>query len=139
MSKLYFSMSELIASDTANRYKINNVPDVTSMNNLLRLIWYCLQPIREKIGRPIIITSGFRSKTLNKAIGGSPTSHHCTGCAADFHVDGMSIPQTIDFIRKSGVPFTQLIDEGTWVHISFIDTNLKKEVLKYRNGVYTKY
>lgn len=129
---LNFSMSELIHSDTAIRYKINNMPDLKSMDNLLKLIVFCLQPLRDRLRRPMVVTSGFRCTQLNKAIGGVPTSHHCIGCACDFHVPGMTIKDTIEFIKKSGIKFTQLIDEGTWVHISYVPDNLKCEVLKLR-------
>ena len=136
--KLNFSMSELIHSDTAARYKINNMPDLRALDNLLKLIYYCAQPLRDKAGRAFIITSGYRCPLLNKTICGSSTSHHCQGCAMDFHIEGMSISQGIDFIRKSGIKFTQLIDEGNWIHLSYVQDNLKCEVLKYRNGKYIR-
>jgi len=135
---LNFSMSEFIHSDTATRYKINNMPDIRSLDNLLKLIYFCAQPLRDKAKKPFIVTSGYRSPQLNKAIGGSTSSHHCIGCAMDFHIAGMSIAQGIEFIRKSDIKFTQLIDEGSWIHISYLESNLKCEVLKYRNGVYSK-
>lgn len=135
---LNFTFSELVHSDTAARYNINNMPDLKASDNLLKLIHYCLQPLRTKSGIPMVITSGYRCPQLNKRIGGSTTSHHCLGCAADFHFVGKSIAWGIDFIRKSGVPFTQLIDEGNWIHLSFVPDNLKCEVLLYKNGKYSK-
>ena len=136
--ELKFSISELVRSDTAKRFKIDNMPDLKALDNLLKLIYYCLQRIREKAGAAMIITSGYRCPQLNKAIGGSATSHHCLGCAADFHFEDKTIAWGIDFIRKSGVPFTQLIDEGDWIHISYVPDNLKREVLNYRKGKYLK-
>ena len=129
---LNFSISELISSNTAVIHKINNMPDINSLDNMLKLIVFCLQPLRDKIRRPMVVSSGFRCKQLNKLVGGVPTSHHCIGCACDFHVPGMTIKETIEFIKKSGIKFTQLIDEGTWVHISYVQDNLKCEVLKLR-------
>ena len=58
---LNFLISELIKSDTAAKYNINNMPDINSLDNMLYLIIFCLQPLRDKLGRPIIITNGFRS------------------------------------------------------------------------------
>ena len=63
---LNFKISELIHSDTAIRNNINNMPDINSLDNMLELIVYCLQPIREKIGKPMIISSGYRNSTVNK-------------------------------------------------------------------------
>ena len=125
-----FSISELITSDTANRLKINNMPDINSLDCMLDLICDCLQPIRDKIKKPMIITSGFRCYQLNKAVGGVANSQHTKGQAVDFHINGMSISDVIDFIVKSGVPFDQLIDERTWVHISYRKGNNRRQVLK---------
>lgn len=139
---LNFKMSELIRSTTATQCKINNMPDITSLDNLLNLIYNCLQPIRTKLGKPMIVTSGYRCEVLNQKVGGSKTSHHKYGKACDFVVNGMTPAQLIAFIRNCGVPFTQLIEEygksGCWVHISYDSNNLKKEVLRYKNGIYTK-
>lgn len=139
---LNFKMSELIHSDTAKRLNINNMPDVNSLDNLLQLIYFCLQPIRTKLNKPMIITSGYRCNVLNQKVGGSPTSAHKYGKACDFVVNGMTVAQIVTFIRNCGVPFTQLIEEhgksGCWVHISYDPTNLKKEVLRYKNGIYNK-
>ena len=125
---LNFSMSELIHSDTANLYKINNMPDINSMDNMLNLIVFCLQPIRDKIGKPMIISSGYRNSQVNKLVGGSPTSEHLKGMAVDFTVKGMTVSQVIDFIKKSGVEYNQLINEyNRWVHISFVKGKNRKQ------------
>ena len=140
--KLYFEMSELIHSDTAVKHNINNMPDINSLDNMLNLIVFCLQPIREKLKKPMIITSGYRNFQVNKLVGGSNTSEHTKGMACDFVVSGMTPAQIVGFVRKSGVKFTQLIEEHSkntsWVHISYNKNNLKCEVLKYQNGTYTK-
>ena len=139
---LNFKMSELIHSDTAAKYKINNMPDINILDNMLVLIYNCLQPIRNKLNKPMIVTSGYRCEVLNQKVGGAKNSHHKYGKACDFVVNGMTPAQLVAFIRNCGVPFTQLIEEygqGTcWVHISYDSTNLRKEVLRYKNGVYTK-
>lgn len=137
-----FTMSELIHSDTANRLKINNMPDINSLDNLLNLICGCLQPIRGYIKRPIIITSGYRCKALNSAVSGVKNSAHLYGRAADFIIKGLTPKDIIKLIKKSGVKYTQLIEEHSknnhWVHIEYNPKNLKQETLIFQNGVYTK-
>jgi uncharacterized protein YcbK (DUF882 family) len=137
---LNFTISELVASDTATRNNIKNVPDNAELDNLLKLIVFCLQPIRDKLGKPMVVTSGYRCSRLNTLLNGSATSDHCYGRACDFVVNGMSVADVVKFIRNSGVPFKQLIEEHSgstvWVHISYDPNNLKKQVLKYENGKY---
>lgn len=117
---LNFSISELINSDTANKYKINNMPDINSIDSMLDLIAYCLQLIRDKIGKPMIITSGFRCPQVNKLVGAKPNSQHLKGQAADFIIHGMSPQQIIFKIATMGIEYDQLINEyDKWVHISF--------------------
>ena len=127
---LNFKMSELIHSDTAVQHNINNMPDINSLDCLLDLIYFVLQPLREKIGKPIIITSGYRNSQVNELVGGAvdkngnPTSQHCKGQAADFIIKGMSVDSIIDFIKKSGIKYDQLINEyNQWVHISYKKNN----------------
>lgn len=139
---LNFSISELIHSDTAIRHNINNMPDIKAIDNMLELIVYCLQPIRDKLKKPMIITSGFRNQQVNKLVGGVANSQHTTGQAVDFYVNGMTVKEIIDFVRKSGIKYTQLIEEyanaTSWVHIAYNRNNLKCETLLYKNGKYTK-
>ena len=63
--KLNFLLSELIKSDIAIKYNINNMPDINSLDNMLNLIFYCLQPLRDKLQKPVIITSGFRNSKFS--------------------------------------------------------------------------
>lgn len=138
---LNFTLSELIHSDTAVKYNLNNMPDINAIDNLLLLITECLQPVREIFGKPIRITSGFRTKRVNELVGGSNKSEHLTGCAADFIISGFTVAQIVDRIRKTNIPFNQLIEEHSkntsWVHISYKKTGNKREVLRYKDGVYT--
>ena len=67
---LNFTISELVKSDTAAKSGLNNTPDINSLDNLLDLIYYVLQPLRDKLGKPMVITSGFRSPAVNKFVGG---------------------------------------------------------------------
>lgn len=130
---LNFSISELIKSDIAKNAGIDNTPSIAQIDNLLNLIFYCLQPIRDKLKKPMIITSGFRCEKLNShpQINGAKNSQHLTGCAADFHVPGLTVNQTIDFIVKSGIEYDQLINEyNRWVHISFVKNKNRKQILR---------
>ena len=130
--KLNFTMSELIYSDTAKKYNIYNMPDTQQLDCLLNLIVYCLQPIRDYIGKPMKISSGFRSVRLNNhpTIKGSNTSQHIKGQAADFTISGMTPKQIIEKIVASGIEFDQLINEyNIWVHVSYNKGNNRKQVL----------
>lgn len=127
-----FTIMELVKSNIAKREKIDNTPDSVSLKYMQELIKYCLQPIRDKLGKPMIITSGYRCQALNKKVGGVAASQHTKGQAVDFYVNGMTMQQVVDFIKKSGVEFDQLINEyNRWVHISFVRGKNRKQVLKY--------
>lgn len=129
--KLNFSMSELIHSDTAVRHNINNMPDINSLDNMLELIVNCLQPIRDKLGKPMIITSGYRNSQVNKLVGGTSNSQHVKGQAVDFNVQGMPVSRVVEFIKQSGIEYDQLINEyNNWVHISYNKGNNRKQCFK---------
>ena len=131
MINLNFTISELIKSDAAAKNNINNMPDLKSLDNLLNLIFYVLQPLRDKVQRPIIISSGYRCEKVNRLVGGKSNSQHLIGRAADFKIQGMTIQAAIDFIKRSGIEFDQLINEyDRWVHISFSKGNNRKQILK---------
>lgn len=130
--KLNFKISELIYSETAIIKNINNMPDINSLDNLLNLIFYCLQPIRDKLNEPMIITSGFRCKEINKLVGGVYNSQHLYGQAADFVVKKYTPSQIIEKIKKSDIEFDQLINEyNKWIHISFNKGKNRRQILKY--------
>lgn len=127
---LNFSMSELIHSDCAVKNNINNMPDIFALDNMLNLVVYCLQPLRDKIAKPIIITSGFRNSLVNSLVGGVSNSQHTKGQAVDIVVDGMRPVEIIEFIKFSGIEFDQLINENNqWVHISFSKGHNRKQIL----------
>lgn len=129
---LNFKISELIYSKKAIEHNINNMPDINSLDNMLDLICYCLQPIRDKIKKPMIITSGFRNAEVNKLVNGATNSQHTKGQAADFVIQGMAVEQIINFIKNSGIEYDQLINEyNQWVHISYNKGKNRKQVLKY--------
>lgn len=131
MSNLNFTISELVKSDTAEKNGINNTPDINSLDNLLELIFYVLQPLRNKLKKPIVITSGFRSVKVNALVGGVSNSQHLYGQAADITVSGMSTAQLFDFVKNSGIEYDQCINEyNSWVHISYNKGHNRKQAFK---------
>lgn len=133
MTNLNFSISELIHSDNAIKAGIDNTPTIKEIDNLLNLIFYCLQPIRDKLKKPMIITSGYRNIKVNILAGGKQNSQHLKGQAADFIVNNMSIQQVINFIIYSDIEFDQLINEyNKWVHISFVKGKNRRQVLSIK-------
>lgn len=97
----YFSYSEFFKSDVAEKHQVNNIPDDAQLSqvlgNIKALVSNVLDPLRAMIGRPIIITSGYRSKRVNELVGGSIFSQHMSGKAADIHVQGYT-PEQMDMV-----------------------------------------
>ena len=124
-----FSTEELCFSDTAIRLGIKNIPGSIVLGNLNLLI-SGLEEVRTLLGnKPISINSGYRGPTLNRAVGGSSTSAHCLGFAADFTCRSFGNPEeVVKAIVASNIKYDQLIYEGTWVHISF-DPKLRQQTL----------
>jgi len=118
-----FSLSEFLVSQTAERFGIDMTPTELVMNNLQRLVSSCLQPLRDETG-PIFISSGFRPFELNSKIGGSTTSAHVLGNAADLIVTKQTPFSTCELMVALELPFDQVIHEfGRWTHIG-IGANL---------------
>jgi zinc D-Ala-D-Ala carboxypeptidase len=129
----HFTLEELIQSDTAERRGIFNEPDVDVVEQL-QVTARRLEEVRELLGAPILIKSGYRSPALNAAVGGSRKSQHCRGEAVDFIAPGYGSPKAIcQAIEASDIPFDQLIEEGSWVHVSFRG-NPRRQVLTARFG-----
>ncbi len=130
----YFTLNELTASSTAKRKGIDNTPDATVRANLTALVANILDPLREAYGKPIVVSSGYRSPKLNRAVGGAAKSQHVTGQAADIHTlsdTPADNKKLFDLILKLKLPFDQLINEYNfnWVHVSFSPRN-RRQVLK---------
>jgi len=131
-----FTLEEFTKSQSALRRGIDNTPNAIQIENLRDLVDHVLQPVRSHFARPVIITSGFRSRKLNSAIGGSATSHHMGGMAADIEIPGVANGIIAEWIAES-LPFTQLIlefytpgvpDSG-WVHVAYDAEDLRQETL----------
>ena len=128
----HFTLAEFLVSDTAKRRNIPNVPGDAEVANLRALVVNVLDPLRSLVGRPIIVSSGYRSPQLNAAVGGSNTSQHSLGQAADFSIPGMSAAEIVATMRTLNLPFDQVIDEfGSWVHVSY-GPRQRRQVLRAR-------
>lgn len=115
----HFELAEFLVSETAARQGIANEPTPEVLDNLRRLCESVLEPLRVKLGRPVVITSGYRSPALNRAVGGSPTSHHLQGRAADLIVPGMTPLVVCQAVHQLRLPCAQIIHEfGRWTHLA---------------------
>jgi hypothetical protein len=139
------SLSEVVKSNTAIKNGIDNSPTLEHLQNLEILAEKIFQPIREHFGVPIGISSGYRSKALNEAIGGSKTSQHCNGQALDLDADmfgKVTNKEIFDYIVEN-LDFDQLINEFnySWIHVSYKNKKEnRKQVLKaYKENGKTKY
>ena len=127
----YFTIKELCKSSTATAKGIDNSPNSEIVKNLEQLIDNILDPLRERYGKPITVNSGYRCLELNKAVGGSKTSQHMKGLAADITVGSPKKNKVLfDLIKEMDLPFDQLIDEKklSWVHVSYA-TKPRKQIL----------
>ena len=128
----YFTLKELTRSTTATAKGIDNTPTPEVEKNLTLLVENVLDPLREIYGKPITVNSGYRCPELNKSVGGSKTSDHVKGFAADITGGSKEENERIFNIIKHNFHFKQLIDEKgfSWVHVSYDPSNLKNQILK---------
>ena len=118
-----FSLDEFTLSQTAARLGLDNTPDAGSLRNLKRLA-DTLEQVRAALGElPILISSGYRSPALNRAVGGAANSAHLSGLAADFTVPRFgTVLATAKAVAASGILFDQIIFEfGRWVHLGLAE------------------
>lgn len=120
-----FSYDEMVYSATAERLKLDNTPNEKELAELVKLVNTILQPIRDKWGRAIVVTSGFRSEAVNKAVGGVKNSQHRLGQAADLKIGSRSQNKALfnfilNMVKNGEIKVGQLIDEYnySWVHVS---------------------
>ena len=115
----HFTLEELTASETAERNGWDNSPNEQELANLVRLAEFLEQVKVVLAGKPIIISSGLRTKKVNDAVGSKDTSQHRIGCAADFKVPGMTPDEVVKAIVASSLEYDQVIREfDRWTHIS---------------------
>jgi hypothetical protein len=118
----HFTLEELIFSSTATAKGIDNTPTGETVEHMRELA-AGLELVRAMLGQSMHIDSGYRCPALNQAVRGVPTSAHTTGYAADFICPQFGSPlQIVRRIAASDLIFDQVIQEGTWVHISFSPT-----------------
>jgi len=131
-----FSLHELTKSETALRMGLDNTPDDEATENLRLLCEKVLQPVRDHYGKGVKVNSAYRSPESNAAVGGSKTSDHCKGMAADIEIPSVANADLAQWIMDN-LEYTQLIlefytpgipDSG-WVHVSYDPNNLKKQEL----------
>lgn len=116
-----FTLEELTFSQTAVRNGIDNSPNQEVINNLKKLC-ESLEKVRELVGAPISVSSGYRSPELNKSVGGAKDSAHTKGLAADITTNSLTPKALGLLIKASHIEYDQLIYEGTWIHFA-IDKN----------------
>ena len=144
------SLKEATKSNTATRLGIKNEPEQWEINNLRAIAENIFQPVRDHFGVPIGVSSGYRCKELNKAIGGSKYSQHMIGEALDIDADiygKLTNAEIFNYI-KNNLEWDQMIwefgddEEPNWVHVSYKETGQNRKQLRraYRDskGVYYK-
>ena len=142
----HFSLAELTKSQTATRKGIDNQPTLDHIENLTELCTHVLEPTRRNFGKPMVITSGYRSEELCEAIGSSKNSQHAKGEAADFEMFGVDNKELAKYI-KNNLVFDQLILEfynpddpsSGWVHCSYNKEENRKQSLLYNGKDYTEW
>ena len=131
-----FTLAEMTKSETALRHDMDNTPGEKEIGNLKLLCEKVLQPVRDHYGKGVKVNSGFRHPDVNAKVGGSKTSDHCRGQAADIEIPGVANAELAEWIRDN-LDFQQLIleyyqvgvpDSG-WVHVSFVAEDNKKQVM----------
>lgn len=141
----YFTIKELSASTEARKMGIDNTPTPAASANLVRLAEAVLDPLRERYGRPIYVSSGYRCPRLNKAVGGVETSQHVKGEAADIYVTDKREKSMLFSMIYYLLPYDQLIwekgdDEApAWIHVSYREGANRRECLRYDGKKYHPY
>lgn len=142
----YFTLTELTRSATARRLGISNTPTKAVRESLQALAENILDPLREAWGAPIVVTSGYRSPKLNKAVGGASQSQHMYGQAADIRTVSDRREDNMKLLRKLidlDLPFDKLISEYVdssgrpdWIHVSYSPAHRRMK-MTCKSGKYT--
>ena len=136
-----FHLSEFLVSQTASRQGINNIPNQTQIANLKLLAEKVLQPLRDHYQLPVSISSGYRSPALNRAVGGSPSSQHMTGQAADFQIPSIDNYTVAKWIQDN-LNYDQLILEfysggnSGWIHCGYSPSHKNQELTINKFGTF---
>lgn len=130
----HFTLAELVKSDTAIAKRIDNTPTPEAEQNMKRLMMCVLEPARQLLGEPIIVTSGYRCEKLNKAVGGVPTSQHVKGQAADLRCKTLPMLKNL-FQILSNMDIDQLLYErnskgSEWIHVSFVEHGQNRHMVR---------
>jgi len=131
-----FSLQEMVKSDTALRLDMDNTPGEEEIANMTRLCECVLQPVRDHFGMGVKVNSGYRHPDVNAKVGGSKTSDHCKGMAADIEIPGIAnavlaqwIVDHLEFRQVILEFYTPGIPDSGWVHVSYNPGDNKKQVL----------
>lgn len=130
----HFTSEELCFSSTAVAHGLDNTPTPEVLDHL-KVLAEGLEQVRTILGAPMHIDSGYRCPDLNKLVRGVPTSAHVSGYAADFICPTVGSPlDIVHNLQASPIKFDQVIQEGTWVHISFAPTMRQQVLTAHFNG-----
>ena len=134
----HFTLEELTASQSAARLGLDNTPPPEMVDALKRTA-QLLEEVRALLGKPVLVSSGYRAPAVNRAVGGAANSAHMLGCAADFSCPAFGSPLDIcRAIARSGIAFDQVIHEfRAWVHIAWAPQP-RRQVLTI-DGAGTRY
>lgn len=129
----HFTLDELKHSNTAKAEGINNEPGPSEVEALRALCAALLDPLRDKLGRSIVVNCAYRSPALNMRVGGVANSQHLTGQAADIQAPGVAVVELFKLIVQQGLPYDQIIYEAKsatskWVHVSHVDGANRGEI-----------
>ena len=147
----HFKLREFIASRTAEEHGIDNTPPDEAVENLRRLCEGCLEPLREALGLPVVVTSGFRTKALNSLLAhSSERSQHMLGQAADLYIGHTENTESTvkasrrellikafrEVLTNPKIDFDQIILYPTFIHVSFVsrERNRRGILLAQGNG-----
>ena len=131
-----FSLNELTKSDTALRHDMDNTPPPEAIECLRALCDNVLQPVRDHFGKSVRVNSGYRHPDVNAKVGGSKTSDHCKGMAADIEIAGVPnhelaqwIADNLEYRQIILEFYTRGVPDSGWVHVSYNPDDNKKQLL----------
>lgn len=135
----HFTVAEFERSQAAARNGVSNVMNAAQREAARQLCVNVLEPLRAVVGG-ISVSSGYRSPRVNSLVGGSSSSQHTRGEAADISSNALNTPDLFSLIRRLGLPFDQIIEEfGSWVHVSYSRRHRRQALVARRLQGRTKY